>query len=319
MHMRNQITLGILAIGLVVAACKTEVINPFDNSGSINEEPAVVMHLEEGTFPYLHYQIFSPTCANSGCHDGTFEPNFSSIESSYNSLVFHDIIKNDNAETYTYRVQPGNADLSLIIERMSGQMDGVEDQMPILIDPGSDFGIRRQEYIAMIRDWINQGAMDMFGNAPVLGNQAPRLVGAFAYADGGNTPLSRENSASPIEVPQGTSSLDIWLALTDDSTAVSNFGNNQIKFSSTINSGFPAANFEALTVETSPVAEENYFGATGLYYHHITIDPSDYTAQNGDQVFFRVYVDDLSNGVLELPTDGSFNYFKEYLSFIIVP
>jgi hypothetical protein len=28
------------------------------------------------------------TCANSGCHDGTFEPDFRTLEGSYNTLLF---------------------------------------------------------------------------------------------------------------------------------------------------------------------------------------------------------------------------------------
>ncbi|MBK7268515.1 MAG: hypothetical protein IPI07_03030, partial [Flavobacteriales bacterium] len=31
----------------------------------------------------------------SGCHDGTFEPEFRTIASAYNSLVYHPVIAND--------------------------------------------------------------------------------------------------------------------------------------------------------------------------------------------------------------------------------
>ena len=39
----------------------------------------------------------APTCANSGCHDGTFEPDFRTVGSSWNTLVNHPVIANDAA------------------------------------------------------------------------------------------------------------------------------------------------------------------------------------------------------------------------------
>ncbi|MFT5970036.1 MAG: hypothetical protein ACI8ZO_000541 [Flavobacteriales bacterium] len=318
---KNLLYIVLLATSMILMyACKEEVvINPFDDPKYQGPgETAVELNLDEGTFQYLHYYIFEPTCANSGCHDGTFEPNFTNIESSYNTLVYHDIIKNDQTNKYDYRVMPGNADLSLIIERLSGKMDGVEDQMPIVLEPGSDYDENRSRYIQMIGDWIDAGAKDMFNNGPKIGNQNPQIIGAVAFADGSNTPLTRLNSASPIEVPEGTSSLDVWIAITDDSTATQNIAYNKIKFSSSINSGFRTATEMDLQITPSAITEEGYFGSNVLYYHHIVINPSIVASTKDDIGYFRISVNDTDNGVIEIPTDGSFNYFKEYLSFVIV-
>lgn len=304
---------------LALWACKDEIINPFDDRK--NDPPAqsaAELNMEEGSFSYIHYKVFEPTCANSGCHDGTFEPNFNSIESAYNTLVYHDIIKNDQLGTYTYRVQPGAAHLSLLVERLSGQMDGVEDQMPIILEPGSDYDQNRAAYIQMIKDWIDAGANDMFGDAPVIGNQIPRILGAIAFADGGTVALERTNAASPIRVPVSTSTLDIWIAISDDSTNTSDIAYNKIKFSNSINSGFPAAQEKSMTIESNPLQAIGYFGNTVSYFHHIQLNPASVASNIGDQAYFRILIDDTDNGVVEIPTNGSFGYFKEYLSFKMV-
>ena len=302
-----------------VYACSNSIDNPYDDvnntSGNqIQEEDT----LDPSTFSYLHYKIFAPTCANSGCHDGTFEPNFTTIESSYNTLVYHPIIKNDQNQTYTYRVQPGNANASLIMERISGQMDGVEDQMPIVIDPGSDYAANRNTYIGRIRDWINAGAKDMFGNGPQQGNLAPQVVGVIAYADGGSTPLDRENDLGALLVPSSATSLEIWLAVEDDSTAVGNFAQNDIKFSPGIND-FATANAQTLSVAGTAIQEAGFTGSNVSYYHKIDINPAQMQPNLGEPIYFRAYFDDNSGNKVEIPTQASFTYIKEYLSFIRTP
>ena len=75
-------------------SCKEE-INPFDFNSNIVSENDTLYFTDPTSFSALHNNIFYPTCANSGCHDGTFEPDFRTIESAYNSLVYHPVIKND--------------------------------------------------------------------------------------------------------------------------------------------------------------------------------------------------------------------------------
>ena len=48
-------------------------------------EGLAVPALPEGNFAWLHQQAFAPTCANSGCHDGTFEPDFRTVGASWNT------------------------------------------------------------------------------------------------------------------------------------------------------------------------------------------------------------------------------------------
>ena len=66
-------------------SCKEEYVNPFDNITNTNLNETNNIELEPTSIAGIHANVFRPTCANSGCHDGTFEPDFRTIESSYNT------------------------------------------------------------------------------------------------------------------------------------------------------------------------------------------------------------------------------------------
>ncbi|MDP2188985.1 MAG: hypothetical protein Q8J69_09925 [Sphingobacteriaceae bacterium] len=175
--------LGMLALG----ACKksNRPDNPFDdpkNKPPVNTGPTDPLSL--ANFAGLHRQIFKPTCSNSGCHDGTFEPDFRTIESSYNTMVYQPVIKNNAAGSFLYRVLPGNANGSVLHERVVVDIDGISGIMPLLVDPQSDWPAKKAEYIAAIVAWINGGARDMFGNPPVNGPANPRLQGLMTLGTG---------------------------------------------------------------------------------------------------------------------------------------
>jgi len=126
-------------------------------------------------FAGLHRDIFKPTCSNSGCHDGTFEPDFRTIESSYNTLVYQPIIKNNPAGSYDYRVVPGDAGASVLMNRLTVDIDGLSGIMPLSTDPNSTWPANKQAYTERIQGWINQGAKDVFGNPPVSGPGQPKI------------------------------------------------------------------------------------------------------------------------------------------------
>lgn len=302
---------------LLVWACDTAIDNPYDginddNNNQVQNEDT----LDPSTISYLQHKIFKPTCANSGCHDGTFEPNFTTIQSSYNTLVNHSVIKNNNAGSYTYRVQPGNANASIIIERMSGMMDGTNDQMPIVVDPSSDYNANRAKYISNVRDWINQGAKDLFGNSPTIGNLPAQLEGVFAVdvSTGGNDLLPRENGQGAIIIPANSTSVEIWVALTDDSTQSSNIS-SKIKFSTEIDD-FSNSALQNMSVAGTPRMELGYFGDTETYYHVIPVNPQLLGPAPETYIYFRIEATDNSGLTAIIPNNSSFTYFKQYLSLI---
>lgn len=177
--MKQLLTISLMVMVLLAGCRKSDAPdNPFDDpnykapsgGGSVDTLPLT-------NFAGLHQRIFKPTCSNSGCHDGTFEPDFRTIESSYNTLLYQPIIKNNPAGAFLYRVLPGNANGSVLHERLVADIDGISGIMPLSIDPQSDWPTKKAEYIAAVVAWINAGARDMFGNPPPNGPVNPRLQG----------------------------------------------------------------------------------------------------------------------------------------------
>ena len=298
---------------------KDETINPYDNTSlDPPTEDSVDYFTDPLAFSALHSKVFTPYCANSGCHDGTFEPDFRTIESAYNTLIYHPIIKNDPQNTYTYRVTPGNADMSVMYKRMLIDIDGLSGIMPldasIEYDPGQSHAWHgvKDEYILNIKDWINGGAKDMFGNTPQQANLLPRMKGMLAYITGQSTILARDGSRGSIFVPSSTSSLDLWFCVTDDQLVGNQLTYNKIKYSTSL------FNFElqpefSLDLQSSPLLENGYYGAQIVeYYHKYILDVSSFIA--GDIVFVKIYVQDNVNNVTEIPTNGSEYHIVKYFT-----
>jgi hypothetical protein len=98
----------IITAVVLLTACAKENENPFADLQHNSPNPSVES-IPQDNFAWLHQRIFRPTCAASGCHDGTFEPEFRTISSAYNSLVLHPVIANDPSNSFEYRVVPGDA------------------------------------------------------------------------------------------------------------------------------------------------------------------------------------------------------------------
>lgn len=307
-----------IVLQMLLFSCKTTSTgevppNPFDDfKDTTHQTGPVLPYVDPKSFAGIHQTVFSKTCANSGCHDGNFEPDFRTIESSYNTLVLRSIIKNNPGNTYQYRVVPGNSGASVLWERLNNDIDGQSGIMPLVIDPNSDWETKKGEYLNNIKAWIEGGAKDMLGNSPVNGNLQPYMKGVIAFPVGNTSnPLSRDAGSGAIQVPAGMNSIDIWLAFGDDNTPSANFQNNKIRFSTNPN-GFAGLADQTLSI-LSPLNYMGYFGTAVDYTHKITVNLSGYTA--GSQVFFRAYIKDpqLQNNT-EIPADGSANYVKDYFS-----
>ncbi len=297
-------------------ACKEEApINPFDMVTNPNGPAPEELVLDPTSIAGLHANVFKKTCANSGCHDGTFEPDFRSIESTYNTLVYQPIIKNDLAGTYEYRVLPENTEASQLINRLTTDIDGSSGIMPLVIEPDSEWEQEKETLIQNIKDWISAGAKDLLGNQPVLNdNGLPGMLGVAGFATDW---LGREDSGfGALRVSKTQTSLDIYIALTDDKTAANQLTNNKIRFANTVD-GFANAPELNLQILATPEERTGFEGEVVKFYHKISIDPQDYAAL-GETIFFRVYVKDDGNPLTELPSDGGAFYIKNYFSFTII-
>lgn len=314
---QTKYILGLFIFFLLgLSACKEEPpINPFDEVVNPNGPVPEDVILDPISIEGLHANVFKKTCANSGCHDGTFEPDFRTIESTYNTLVYQAVIKNDLLGTYEYRVLPGSLDASQLINRLTTDIDGTSGIMPLVIEPDSDWEQEKETQIQNIKDWILSGAKDILGNQPVLNdNGLPGMLGVAGFA---GTWVGREDSGfGALRIPKSQSTLDLYIALTDDKTAPNQLTNNKIRFANSAD-GFAAAADLNLQVLASPETQIGFEGEQVKYYHKISINPQDY-AEVGETVFFRVYVKDDSNPLTEIPSDGGAFYIKNYFSFTII-
>ncbi len=298
---------------LLIAACSKEHDNPFDQDDDDQPtNPTDTFTLQHGSFAWIHHHVLGQVCANSGCHDGAFEPDFRTVYSAYNTLVYQPVIKNNPQGTYAYRVLPGQASQSIFLSRLKYDIDGVSGIMPLVVEPGTDWIQRREEYLDAIENWINNGAPDPMGNLPAQGNTPPQVTGVAAMS--GSQWLSRaDGGIGPIQIPQSANNVRLYFAVTDDQTPSQQIGHNQIKFSSHP-TDFSAAGSLPLSILSEPVMHTGFIPGQSAYYHYIDFNPQD-LATPGQTKFFRIYVSDDHNPVSEIPTTGAASYMVSYFSF----
>ena len=116
--------------------------------------------------------------------DGTFEPDFRTAEASYNSLVYQPIIKNYVSNPLTHRVLPFDANNSMIIRRLTEDIDGISGIMPLATEPDSDWEDSKAIYIQALKDWINSGCPDLLGNVASTSDFIPQLKGFKSLPQG---------------------------------------------------------------------------------------------------------------------------------------
>ena len=314
-----QRTLLVIIILFVFNACKKEgVINPYDALNLAPPNTNDTNYFNDPTsFAALHNNIFIPTCANSGCHDGTFEPDFRTIESSYNTLVYHPVIKNDATSSYDFRVEPGNSDKSVLYKRLIEDIDGISGIMPLTAEynPEHYWYDHEEEYIQNIKDWIDDGAKDIFGNSSLQANKVPEMRGCIAFLTGQNTLLNREQPRGTIYIPSNATSVDFWFSVLDDKLTPNQLTFNKIKFAPNL------LNFEnqpeyTLEVITPSLIETGFYLSTvDEFYHKYTLDMSSYNS--GDVVFIRIYVQDDVNDITEIPSNGTEYQIIKHFTFTV--
>lgn len=293
-------------------ACQTEdEVNPFDEAGSTQDTVRFELtDPDPATIAGLFVNIFHPTCANSACHDGTFEPDFRTIESSYNTLVYRSPIKNDG--NYTYRVHPAHPEKSVIMARLHGS---ISPPMPFQVDPDSDWPENQDQHIENIKSWIEAGAPDIMGNIPGEITPHARMTGVIAYQSGEK--LKRTDNFGSLILNNEFDTVEIYIGLRHDEMEVVDLDYNKIAFSNGYNE-FEELEKVDLKVADFPLMERGFYGEYVSYHHSVKIIPADFWT-GGEQLFFRVYVQDDQNPITEIPANEGLHYFKEYMSFKWAP
>lgn len=322
--MRNKLyNTWLVLLGIMVfVACHKEFTNPYEGITAPTPQDSIAPDAYPyGSFAWLHANIFKTTCANSGCHDGTFEPDFRTIYSSYNSLVYRPVISNDFQNTYQYRVVPGDTVHSLLHARLYHELPNSSGIMPLVVDASSQWESRMNEFRNAIDAWILDGAKDMFNHpAPnPNGNQLPMVGGLAAFPVGNSTtPFERDPNSifgiGAIQVPQGIS--DVWVLPYDDNAFLTNFAymGYEISLSPT---NFNPVQSGVFTVQNTSVNALDFGNSINSFYYKAPIDFSAFSP--GQTVYMRVRMNDgIQTTDTYLPDSDSQYFWYLIFSFKIV-
>jgi len=302
--------------------------NPFDTL-TVPPPDIVTMPVDSNTFLGLHHYIFSKSCNQPGCHDGSFEPDFRTVESAYNTLVYQPIVKNydlinNGREPLSYRVTPFEPDQSMLWKRISEHFLPNFERMPSSGNPLS------QDEIDMVKNWIDDGAKDIFGNVPELSSPQPGVYGVAAFLPEQNnlrvdTFRIDDFTYNPF-VTAADEEMEMWFLVVDmdvDQNYV--LGNemmyNKIQFSDKLYDFSNAVELD-LEVPLVPNMINSFFSEYSdqplPYYHKINFKPTDYGFGSGDVVYMRIFVQDADHDTpTENPNSASPIFLIQYFAFVI--
>jgi hypothetical protein len=298
-----------IIICIAYSCKKTYPKNPYEPFNNGVHDSTFNAKLDSTSFEGLYQQIFKPTCANSGCHDGTFPPEFRTIQGSYNTMVYAGIIKNDTTDPFVYRVKPGDAAHSMLMKRLTIDLYGNSGIMPLVIDSASDWTWDRDNHINNIRSWINNGAKDIFGQAATMADHKPQLNG-FQVLIGGS-PQTRTPSGSVI-IPAGTSSMEVYIAITDAEKTPDQLTYRKIAISNQRDNFDHAQIFDLTLVPAMPMI--TYDGTTQNYVYKATITNPGTLWPGSNYLGIKVMMDDGVNGISNLPGVDALEHIKNYYS-----
>lgn len=149
------------------------------------------------TFDAIQANVFTPTCAISGCHAGAGAPEGLNLREGFSYALLVDV--SSNQVPALLRVRPGDADNSYLVQKLEGTAAGGR-RMPLNGPP-----FLPQSTVDVIRQWINDGAL------PGDNDGAPPVVVATVPAAGAVLDVS------PAEVT-ATFSMDMDASLVSDAT-----------------------------------------------------------------------------------------------------
>ncbi len=295
---------------LFLSSCENQgpdIDNPYSNGK--DSTTSVKDTFNYRTIQGLHAGLFKPTCANSGCHDGNFEPDFRTVESSYYSLVKQPLIKKDNGSLFSMRVLPGNSSKSMLPHRMMVDLNGNSGIMPLSLEANSNYPVEKDSWVSRVKDWIDAGAKDWLGRAPVNIDFPPQILGLQFIVNG--QVLNRSGKYEAAQLPAG-STAEIWVSLSDDNTPVSSFSNVTINASTDPNVFNPA---NEIPLKKGPIRTmAGLFSASNDYYWNGVYDGSK-NIEN-DVVWFRITVSDSKNVGYQIPNRNSMFMLKTYFALI---
>jgi hypothetical protein len=295
-----------LSIILTYSGCKedSEPVNPYDSiDRGTNEIP--LSEPDPNSIIGLHKNIFFPKCANPGCHDGTFEPDFRTVESSYSTLVYQPVNKFtlDSAKLFSLRAIPHNVNDSWLIERL---VTSTTEYMP-----SNSVRLSAAE-IDHVKNWINAGCPDINGIQAVKPNLQPNIAGYVALDPAYNrldTVRVNNFPLNPFIWPSAIDTMTLAFVATDtadgaDATDPSLFIKKEIHFSTNKN------NFSGSLIIPA------YFYVPNFNVWLVSVPKIHWTP--GTTVYFRIFVNDGHHTTdAEFPRNETFDYYKTLYAFYV--
>ncbi|MEL6630632.1 MAG: hypothetical protein AAFQ83_04165 [Bacteroidota bacterium] len=312
----------LLAVGLM--ACNPEgpsdevPPNPFD-AIEYPDTTVTITPPDSNSLVGLHQFIFSQSCAVPGCHDGSFEPDFRTVQSTYSTLVYQPVVKNTQTQDYVYRVVPGNSAESWIYNRVTTE-DQILGRMPLYDNPLTS------GQIAALKSWIDDGAPDMFGNISSQPNTQPQLVGlaafqSFAVLGEVRVDTFRNRPSEPFGCKTGLP-LTIWFGLEDDSTAIGQLENFRVQFATGLDNFVqfnPELERNAQFVSGGKFVQDFYEEGRGETFYW-KVDFNATTFPINEVTWMRLLLNDGDHSEdFIVPTDASPDAYKGYMALFVVP
>ena len=284
--------------------------NPYKKV-SYDKDIVLIDTLSPSSIVGLHKNIFQIRCAILACHNGNFEPDFRTVQSTYATLLYQPIKKNNIAKTFSFRVVPFDTTHSLLHERLTNCcFVNQDDRMP---QDNIGIPLARND-IDNINKWIMNGARDMFGQTVKYPDKEPNILYfvAFDTLPPKVTLSDKSNRVGGVFynafIVHPNSNMVVVISVQDDSTAIENLQYNKLKLS------LNKKDFSAAKEYTAKFYD---FGKDGRFWIASlnTIDfPSDTT------VYMRYYVNDGHHtNNKEMPDDQLPDPYRTFWSFYITP
>lgn len=270
--------------------------NPYNGINNNVTTHPTNQQIDSNSITGLYTFIFSQKCAIPSCHGKMFEPNFSSVEASYNTLVYHKVIKNTADGRFVYRVIPGDTVKSWLHERLVTD-DSILGRMPRYQHPLS----QREMY--HINKWILDGAKDVNNQTVVQPNANVFMQEIIVYdAMYHRVDTVRATYYAPFTVPSN-SLLHIYFYVYDAETKVADFLDNKAKFSTDPN------NFSSAVIASA------LYDTTYKIWH---FDINSNNFPTGKQIYVRYYARDPDHTTdAERPNASSPYYEVNHFSFFV--
>lgn len=291
---------GFLAciLATLLGSCETFVADETPNPFAQLPPPVQtgVPPPDSASFEGIHQFILQQRCALKVCHDGSFEPDFRTVQSAYSTLVYHPVLRKDFPGEFDFRVLPFQPERSWLMQRLTTE-DQSLGRMPLFMQPLSE---RELEYI---RNWIKAGAPDAEGKLPAYPNLNPLLTQQTAYNQDAQRidPLRVGEWNSPFIVRPGWN-VELRLEIKDDSTSTAELRVNEVRFS-----------YDKDDFSQAKVYEAQYYRDN---WRRVFFRARDFEAEK--TVYYRIYVqDDAHQEVMEYPTQLTRDDFKLLHSFVI--